>query len=210
MAAPIQPNQRKAEFIKLLTAIRARRATYSFRCVQTLLKGAGMPSASGWSPLIDKFNSLNYLDAKIDWNLYHSTLLDMHKASIHAGTTAIWLFKAPKADIAEMIPKLAATVEKGAKFTTRFPYSLTEEELIDQSFNTTPVAVIDLEKGRTVLVACGKRAYREREQLEPETIDEAIKAHLGVFQELIIVRSGYPHLVVQCVATPSAPSQCPV
>ena len=191
MAAPVQRDMRKVEFIKLLTAIRARRATYSFRCVQAMLKSAGMPSASGWAPLIAKFNELNYADPKTDWDFYHQTILSMHNASIHAGTTAIWMFKAPKADIAQMLPHLIGTLDKNSLFATQFPYPITEEELARQSFSTTPVATAVIEKGRTAIVSCGKRAYREREQLEPETIDEAFKAHLGTFQELIVVRSGF-------------------
>lgn len=204
MVKKIAPAGRKTEFLKLLRAIRARSASYSFRSVQALLKGAGMPSANGWVPLLGKYEALNYADETADWDLYHETLLAMQAASILAGTTAIWLFKAPPADVADLQRHVAASISKKSTFFSAYPFPLTEEELIPQSFKTVPVSVEDLGRGRSAVVACGKRAYREREQLDPEDLQEELRAGLGNFQELIVVRSGFTQAYDRLVFDPTA------
>lgn len=156
-----------------------------------MLKSAGMPSAHGWSPLLSKYSALNYADEKTDWDAYYESLMEMHRASISAGTTAIWLFKAPKEDLIDMLPHIASTISTASPFAQYFPFPLPEDQVAAQPFATVPVALLHPAEGRSVVVACGKRAYREREQLEPEEIAETVRAELGSFQELIVVRSGY-------------------
>ncbi len=204
MVTRVAATGRKAEFLKLLRAVRSRSASYSFRSVQAILKAAGMPSSNGWVPLLNKYEALNYADGSTDWDLYHETLLEMRAASILAGTTAVWLFKAPPADVADLQRKVVSSVSKTSPFAAAYPFPLPEEELSSQSFKTVPVFVENLGAGRSAVVSCGKRAYREREQLGPEDLQEELRAGLGNFQELIVVRSGFTQAYDRLIFDPAA------
>ena len=198
------PAGRKSEFLKLLRAERTRSASYSFRSVQAILKAAGMPSANGWMPLLGKYEALNYADGTTDWDLYYETLLEMQASSILAGTPAVWLFEAPPADVDDLLRMVAPSVSTTSPFSAAYPFPLPEDELSSQSFKTVPVSVENLGGGRSAVVACGKRAYREREQLDPEDLQEELRAGLGSFQELIVVRSGFTQAYDRLVFDPAA------
>ncbi len=204
MATKLAPARRKEEFLKLLRAVRSRSASYSFRSVQAILKAAEMPSSNGWDPLLTKYETLDYDDASLDWDHYHKTLLEIRAASTLAGTTAVWLFKAPPVDVAELQRKVVSSISKTSPFSVSYPFPLSETELSSQSFKTVPVSVENLGGGRTAVVACGKRAYREREQLSPDDLREDLRAGLGNFQELIVVRSGFTQAYDRLVFDPAA------
>jgi hypothetical protein len=191
MATAMTPQQTKDYFLAVLCAIRTRSASYSFRLVQARLSAAGMPSAAGWGPLIARYTGLNYSDPSTDWTTYVNTVSDIHRCATLFGTSAVWLFDGVNDDIQEILNVVSYADPTLSAFARDFPYPIPHDELAAQSYATTFVRGIPLHSDAVAAVACGKRPYREREQVAPEDLGDDTRAALGDFQELILVRTGF-------------------
>jgi len=191
MATSKNPADAKAQILQWLQSIRARQSSYSFRLVQARLKTEGMPSAAGWTPLIAKYTELNHDDSVIDWDRYASTLGNLHKQAVMAGTTAVWLFDAPTQDVSDMLANMQLLEKRGSAFAATFPHPVASDVLLAQRFETEVVQAIDVGNGVVAAVACGKRAFRHREQIAAEHVGAQTREEFGDFQELIVVRAGF-------------------
>lgn len=197
------PTQLKSSMLEWLSAIRSRRSSYSFRFVQGRLKAAGMPSSTGWAPLIAKYEILNYSDKSTDWQSYLNTLIDIHKCSVLAGSTAVWLFDAPDDDVADILSHLSVATPEESLFSKHFPHPIPMVELMAESFSPTLVKNVSMDDGSVIVVACGKRAFREREQFDAGEIGDETRKEFGEFQELIIVRAGWTQAYDRLVFRPA-------
>lgn len=191
MATSLQPGDAQAQILQWLSSIRSRQLSYSFRLVQARLKDEGLPSATGWTPLINRYSELDYSNPSANWSRYISVLGDVHRQAVMAGTTAIWLFDAPSQDIADMLANVHCLVTPGSAFSTTFPHPVTSDVLHAQRFETEVVGAMDIGNGAVAAVACGKRAFRHREQFDAQDVGEHTREEFGDFQELIVVRAGF-------------------
>lgn len=198
------PQETKQNFAMWLQAIRSRAASFSFRLVQSRLSSAGMPSASGWIPLLTRYAALNYSDPNTDFALYQRTLVDIHRCATLFGTSAVWLFDSEGDDLEHLRTSIQYAAPAQSPFSRDFPFVIPEDELSTQEYKTTPVREIELDGGALASVACGKRRYREREQVAADDVPENARAALGIFSELILVRTGFTQAFDRLIFKPAA------
>jgi len=201
MAAATGAQTLKNEILSRLRAIRSRSSSYSFRFVQAALKEAGMPSATGWLPLLNKYESLDYAGSGTDWSAWLMALDELHKHSYLVGSTAVWTFEAPEEDIRAILANPEKLFDRDSPFFAPFPFPVAEDVLETQPFEVKLVAARDLGRGDVAIIGCGRRAYREREQYDASDLDDTFEI-LGRFEEIIVVRAGWTQAFDRWVLRP--------
>lgn len=176
--------------LRQLQSIRSRSSSFSFRLVQAALRAAELPTASGWEALLAKYEEFDYAAVDIDLEGIIGSLTSLHRQSCLAGVSAVWSFDAPEGVVAAMMPHLNDLLDPQSAFATPFPHPVEPDVLAKQGFAVRFVAIDKLGDGDVAVIGCGKRAYREREQIEAGALLAPVFEFLGSFDELIVVRSG--------------------
>lgn len=193
----------KESILKLLRAIKSRGSSYSFRLVQSYLRGHDMPSASGWVPLLAKYNDLNYDAISVSWDDYFQALQNLLHSAIRCSSSVVWFYEAPTEELNSLIRLLPTLVDQSTPFHQAFPYPLAEDDLHAQSM--TPVRTkFEVFGDEYVLFMCTKRAFREREPVSVSDMDAQVRDALSGYDELIGVRSGYTQAFDRIVIRPQA------
>lgn len=193
----------KALILKLLRAIKNRSSSYSFRLVQSHLRAHEMPSASGWVPLLAKYEALNYDEMPTLWSDYIRALQSLLYNSIRCGTSVVWFFEAPTEALTGLIRVLPELVDHTAPYHQTFPFPLAEDDLRAQSM--TPVrAKFEAFDDEHVLFMCTKRAFREREPVIVTDMADQVRDALSDYDELIGVRSGFTQAFDRLIVRPQS------
>jgi hypothetical protein len=187
----IEARQIKEDVLRWLNSLRSRRATYSFRLVQDRLRAQGMPSATGWKPLMARYEELNYANETTDWAEYVSTLTALHKCSVLYGSTVVWLFDAPAGDVADMAKHAGLLLDTTSPFAASFPHPVSESVLMRQAFKAKFVNLRRSKNGDVYVIGCAKRAFRHREQIDVSDLSESSQEDFNDFQELYGIRAGW-------------------
>lgn len=189
--------------MKLLRAVKSRSSSYSFRLVQAHLRAHDMPSASGWGPLLAKYDALNYDAIPTFWNDYLQALQSLLYNAIRCSSSVVWFFEAPTDELNGLIRWLPGLVDQSAPFHRAFPYPLDEDDLRNQSM--TPVSTkFEVFSDEYVLFMCAKRAFKEREPVVFTDMAANVRDALSGYDELIGVRSGYTQGFDRIIVRPQA------
>ena len=195
----------RALILKLLRAVKSRSASYSFRLVQAHLRAHGMPGASGWAPLIAKYEALNYDAIPALWAEYVEALKSLLHNAIRCGTSAVWFFEAPADVLTNLARALPALVDTNSPYHQSFPIPLEEGELLAQSMASVRTKFETFEEGNEhVLFMCAKRAFREREPVMVNDMIDQVRDALSEYDELIGVRNGFTQAFDRLVIRPQA------
>ncbi len=168
---------------------------YSFRTLQKELTSRNMPSAQGWEPLFEKYKdpSIKKSD-KGKWSLILKELYDNH---IRYGSKAIFMFEIDRKLALKIADSFPGMVDQESPFRTSFPFVLDDESLKKTSLKPS-VTLVEPENDRgSRLICCYKRAYKEREQIELESLNtDAIKQKTILeaftdFEEIYGIRCGF-------------------
>lgn|GEM_PF-1926270 len=190
LTTPSAQQQKSKELILFwLNSLRLRQFSYSFRLVQAQLKAAGMPSASGWDSLFEKYQALKY--SEIDCTLYLNTVIEIYKNSLISSNAAIWLYEAPVESISAISTWAQKLINKKSVFAKTFPHPVEDEELNLAPFNGEFINFETLSNGDLVFYSCAKRAFRHRESIEVDQLEVPARKALIGYDEVFGIKSGF-------------------
>lgn len=195
----------KASILKLLRAIKSRSASYSFRLVQAHLREHDMPSASGWAPLMAKYESLNYEAIPTLREEYVEALQELLHRAIRCGTSVVWFFEAQTEILTALTDILPGLVDTTSNYHQSFPFTLESDELLAQSMAPVCTKFETFGDGdEHILFMCSKRAFREREPLIINDLIDQVRDALIGYDEVIGVRSGFTQAFDRLIVRPQA------
>lgn len=192
MAAP-------SKIRRLIEAVESRRKSYSFRFVQSRLSGHKFPSALGWEPLKDKYEAAS----KEERQHYESVWSDLYRDSVLYGRRAVSIYTASEAVLMDIAKNSKGLVDADSAYKKTYPFPIDLDDLKRQSHNGQCVSRKECSDGSIRLIACAKRSYAEREELDIQSFDAAAKRSLLQFDEVIGVRHGVVQAFDVIVIRPS-------
>ncbi|WEY37754.1 hypothetical protein [Paraburkholderia sp. SUR17] len=194
--------QLKREILQILDALRERQVCYSFRLVGARLKAAKMPTAQGWTPLIEKFKDMAVSGKRLIE--CRDELMAIYLDSLKVGTRAVSVFKVSKAEAKRAADEIGKLVDSQSEFAQRFPFPLSKSKLARAPFNGVFCNAKKDGDGSVRLFACCKRAFRTREYIDLELLDSQARSALEGYDEIFGVRSGYVQGFDSIVVRPDA------
>jgi hypothetical protein len=192
---------KRAEVVQWLEATRTRQTSYSFRLVTAQLRAVGFPTSTGWPNLLEKARNVPINDPKVDWDSYLEAARRIYESAMFCGTSATFLFEfTSRSAGAAVARQLDDFLDSTSPFARTYPAPLPHSSLQRAPFSPAFVAHAEAQH-RHMLVACGKRAYREREVVVPSEYAPAVRAVLEEFAEIYAIRRGvrqaFDRLVVE-------------
>lgn len=171
---------------RLLAAIESRQHSYSFRFVQARLRENGLPSGIGWAPLHMKYKTVS----TDDLTRYIKVLEDLYRDSVLYSRRAVSIYDIDTSLLKMLASKSGELVDDECAFAKHYPFPLNDALLRRQGLSGEFVSRKELKDGSVRLIACSKRAYTRRENVDLEGLDASARKALGSFDELIGVRHG--------------------
>ncbi|WP_186125057.1 hypothetical protein [Burkholderia gladioli] len=179
----------KNDIMTVLDALRARQDCYSFRLVAAQLKSAKMPTAVGWPPLLEKFHDM--VASRERLIECRNEIRRIYLNSLVAGTRSVSIFEVSKGEAAIAAKGVAALIDGSSDFAKAFPLPVSNENLRKAGFNGVFCAILNYPDGSVRLIACCRRAFRTREEIDVANFEGDARVALEGFDEIIGVRSGF-------------------
>jgi len=193
----------QADLIKYLNATRARQNSFSFGTVRAILNEKfGVPTAQGWDLLIQRYHAISPTHKDLQPALAGAK--EAHKASILYGNRALTIFEVPHSVASVMLRTCQKLVNPQSVFAASFPFPVDRSTLERSSWNAEFVKFVrNTEDNSVRLIACSKRAYRERKTIDVGSLTAAASQALGSYDEVIGVTSGYVQAYDSVVIRPN-------
>lgn len=182
------PKQLKEAIIRNLSATRARSDAYSFRFVQAQLRAAGMPTAQGWEPLLEKYRELSLKNVSLPQ--YEGVTGTIFWNSLFCGSRAVFVLEATASQLELFKARSSQLMDSTSSFAAAFPYPITEAALRKASYSGKFVSTVSAESGDMWLFSCAKRSYKTREPIVIDELSSDAQHALGAFDEVIGVKNG--------------------
>jgi hypothetical protein len=164
-----------------------------------------MPSASGWEPLLQKYEAMNYATIPQLWEDYLTALQSLLRSAIRCGSSAVWFFDGATDDLRALAQLLPSMVDEASPYHRNFPYPLSEPELLAQGMAPVRTSLgISEDNNEHILYMCSKRAFREREPVLISAMSDQVREAFQGYEELIGVRSGFTQAFDRLIVRPSA------
>jgi len=192
----------KREVMDVAEALRGRQGCYSFRLVTGHLRAAKMPTATGWPPLIEKFEQLVASRERIIE--IRDELRRIYEQSLMVSTRAVSVFEVTEAEASAAAAGIGALVDDTSDFAQAFPLPVSDTKLRKAGFNGVFCHLLKYEDGTVRLFACCRRAYRTRESIDFGELDDSAREALEGYDEVIGVRNGFVQAFDSIVVNPKA------
>ncbi|CAI1806196.1 hypothetical protein [Serratia ficaria] len=160
----------------------------SFRTLQNIIKENGIPSARGWSPLIDAYSGKagrehfdilkEIYDSQLIYgrrNIYYSCLGELSQIE----------------GLVKTLKKINGAADKVVvgKYNESYPLPISSDEL--ENMSTLPVPMQVIESDNTLrIIFCYPRRFKERDVIDVDNLSDEEKVSFGSYDELIGVRHG--------------------
>ena len=194
--------QLKKELLSYLEALRSRQECYPYTIVRARLNAAKMPTATGWPPLLVKYNEL--VASKDRLIECRDEIRAIYLDSLLVGTRAVSVFKVTPQEAQIASEGVGALVDAASEFAVRFPLPLSDSKIRRASFNGVFCHVIAHPDGSVRVFVCCKRAFRKREAIDLNVLDGSARSALEGYDEVIGVRNGFVQAFDSIVFRPSA------
>lgn len=170
-----------------LEALRAR--NYSFRTLGKRLHEFGMPSAQGWTNLLEKHRE-DPADVELisTWsNALDNALLD----DIRYGSRAVSIYDLDKETASTLVQHAPEWINQESPYLSTYPTPLTQNELSTTASGPFVSATESLENNGCRIVICAKRYVKSREEISISSLEQNVQDSLTGYEEIFGIRCSY-------------------
>ncbi|MFA6062930.1 MAG: hypothetical protein WC736_10045 [Gallionella sp.] len=175
------------EIHNLLMELESRQI--SFRILSNILRLNDIPSAKGWSALLQKnFNDPTEQKLKEEWGV---VIKDIYLNNLYYGDKAISIYKIEDENILPLLPeKLSELVSKDSPYIKKYPFSIQDDELRNLSSHSvgTKFEVISSDSCRVVF--CAKRYIKAKTEINFDDYEQSVREAFSGFDEVIGIQRG--------------------
>ena len=156
----------------IIEELRAR--SFPFRMLQSKLRDEQMHSGVGWGPLLEWYDTnMPDHDETVTWKDVFTEIYTNH---LKYGTKGVVVFTIDRLTALALIKKIRSINYADSAFNVNYPLSLTTDELEVASFNPVPTFFEVEDSNVYRLVMCAKRAIKNRELFDFETLDPSVRS----------------------------------